>query len=86
MLETMGVDRVVAVDLHASQMQGFFHPNVPMENLESTKVGANYFADTFPDIKQPMVVAIRTYSVARAKEFQKSLHVFGGGFLSSSIL
>lgn len=77
MLETVGVDRVVAVDLHASQIQGFFHPQVPLENLESTKVGASYFADTFPESVTPMVVAIRTYSVARAKEFQKSLHLIG---------
>ena len=72
MLETMGVDRVVGVDLHAGQIQGFFNPTVPTDNLESGKVGANYFADAF-NLQTPTVVAIRTYSVARAKDFREAL-------------
>lgn len=72
MLETMGVDRVVGVDMHAGQIQGFFNPTVPTDNLESGKVGANYFADTF-NLNSPLIVAIRTYSVARAKDFREAL-------------
>jgi len=76
MLETMGVDRVVGVDLHAGQIQGFFNPTVPTDNLESVKVGANYFADTY-DLHSPTVIAIRTYSVARAKDFREALATRG---------
>lgn len=33
LLTSMGVDRVVAVDLHCGQIQAFFPPNVPCDNL-----------------------------------------------------
>ena len=35
LLEAMGVDRVVAVDLHCGQIQGFFGPRVPVDNLDA---------------------------------------------------
>jgi len=43
LLEAMGVDRVVAVDLHCGQIQGFFGPRVPVDNLEANLVAMNYF-------------------------------------------
>jgi ribose-phosphate pyrophosphokinase len=30
MLETMGVDHVVSVDLHSAQIEGFFKPQIPV--------------------------------------------------------
>ncbi len=44
LLEAMGVDRVVAVDLHCGQIQGFFGPRVPVDNLDAANVGVKYFA------------------------------------------
>jgi ribose-phosphate pyrophosphokinase len=41
----MGVDRVVAVDLHCGQIQGFFGPRVPVDNLDGSVVGVSYFGD-----------------------------------------
>ncbi len=43
LLEAMGVDRVVAVDLHCGQIQGFFGPRVPVDNLDGGYVGVEYF-------------------------------------------
>lgn len=43
LLESMGVDRVVAVDLHCGQIQGFFGPRVPVDNLDGGYVGVEYF-------------------------------------------
>mmetsp|Transcript_40282 Transcript_40282/g.64879 ORF Transcript_40282/g.64879 Transcript_40282/m.64879 type:complete len:237 (-) Transcript_40282:10-720(-) len=43
LLEAMGVDRVVAVDLHCGQIQGFFGPRVPVDNLDGGTVGGHYF-------------------------------------------
>lgn len=43
--QAMGVDRVVAVDLHCGQIQGFFGPRVPVDNLDGGTVGVSYFGD-----------------------------------------
>jgi len=43
MLETAGVDRVLTMDLHASQVQGFF--TKPVDHLTAMSTLAQYFAD-----------------------------------------
>jgi ribose-phosphate pyrophosphokinase len=43
MLEVAGVDRVVTIDLHASQVQGFF--TKPVENLTALPLLAQHFGD-----------------------------------------
>merc|ERR1719486_1466967 len=43
LLEAMGVDRVVAVDLHCGQIQGFFGPRTPCDNLDGSVVALPYF-------------------------------------------
>lgn len=42
LLETMGVDRVISCDLHCGQIQGFFGPNVPVDNLEASIVALEF--------------------------------------------
>ena len=39
----MGVDRVICIDLHCGQIQGFFGPRVPVDNLEANVAAASYF-------------------------------------------
>lgn len=41
LLETAGADRVITVDLHASQIQGFF--NIPIDDLTSINMLGQYF-------------------------------------------
>merc|ERR1719384_3000704 len=43
LLEAMGVDRVIAVDLHCGQIQGFFGPRTPCDNLDGSVVALPYF-------------------------------------------
>lgn len=43
LLTTAGVDRVVTVDLHARQIQGFF--NIPVDEMEALPLIYKYFAD-----------------------------------------
>ena len=43
MLEMDGVDRVVTVDLHADQLQGFF--DIPVDHLRALPILAQYFID-----------------------------------------
>lgn len=71
LLEAMGVDRVVAVDLHCGQIQGFFGPRVPVDNLDGGTVGVSYFGDM--DLINPCVVSPDAGGVYRAKMFRDGL-------------
>lgn len=69
LLEAMGVDRVVAVDLHCGQIQGFFGPRVPVDNLDGATVGASYFGDK--ELRNPVIVSPDAGGVYRAKKFRE---------------
>jgi ribose-phosphate pyrophosphokinase len=72
LLEAMGVDRVVAVDLHCGQIQGFFGPRTPCDNLEGALVALPYFSNTL-SLKNPVVVSPDAGGVFRAKRFRDGL-------------
>jgi ribose-phosphate pyrophosphokinase len=71
LLEAVGVDRVVSVDLHCGQIQGFFRPRVPVDNLEGFTVGVSYFGDM--DLVSPVIVSPDAGGVYRAKQFRDRL-------------
>lgn len=71
LLEAMGVDRVVSVDLHCGQIQGFFGPRVPVDNLDGGNVGVSYFGDM--DLHNPVIVSPDAGGVYRAKKFREAL-------------
>ncbi len=73
MLEECGVDRVVAVDLHGGQIQGFFGPAVPVDDLESMPIGALYFSEKKQSLRRPVIVAASAGGVLRAKRFRETL-------------
>lgn len=63
MLQAVGVDRVLTMDLHADQIQGFF--DIPVDHLAATPVIANYFrAQKFDDV---VVVSPDLGGVTRAR-------------------
>lgn len=69
MLVTAGIDRVVTVDLHAEQIQGFFH--IPLDNVYGNPVMLN-------DIRQQKLTNVTVVSpdiggVVRARALAKSL-------------
>jgi ribose-phosphate pyrophosphokinase len=78
LLETVGVDRVVLVDVHSGQIQGFFGPRVPVDNLEANLVAMNYFVEqkTIP-MKNIVVISPDAGGVTRAKNFQNLLSSVG---------
>jgi ribose-phosphate pyrophosphokinase len=71
LMEAMGVDRVIAVDLHCGQIQGFFGPRVPVDNLDGGIVGLDYFGSK--DLHNPVVVSPDAGGVYRAKKFKEGL-------------
>ncbi len=71
LLEAMGVDRVVAIDLHCGQIQGFFGPRVPVDNLDGGVIGVSYFGNY--DLHNPVVVSPDAGGVYRAKKFREGL-------------
>jgi ribose-phosphate pyrophosphokinase len=77
LLESMGVDRVVAVDLHCGQIQGFFSPSVPVDNLEGHIVGLKYFMGQNLDPENTKVVSPDAGGVYRAKQFREGLNSKG---------
>ncbi len=54
MLETVGVDRVIYVDIHAEATQGFF--TVPVDRLQAYAILADYFRDK-PYLQDAVIVA-----------------------------
>jgi ribose-phosphate pyrophosphokinase len=66
LIVTAGADRVVAVDLHAPAIQGFF--DVPVDNLTAIPILANYLDDHEPGTI--VVVSPDSGGVARAEAFR----------------
>mmetsp|Transcript_41579 Transcript_41579/g.134826 ORF Transcript_41579/g.134826 Transcript_41579/m.134826 type:complete len:267 (-) Transcript_41579:166-966(-) len=75
MMEAMGVDRVCCVDLHCGQIQGFFGPRTPVDNLWATPIAVSYFKTR--ELKNVAVVSPDAGGVARAKMFREGLEAQG---------
>lgn len=73
LLTIAGADRILTMDLHASQIQGFF--DIPVDNLMGSPIFANYFQEKFgvgnDDV---IVVSPDVGSVARARKFSHKLN------------
>jgi ribose-phosphate pyrophosphokinase len=69
LITTAGANRVLSMDLHAGQIQGFF--NIPVDNLFATRVLLDYMKKTHQD--NTVVVSPDTGGVERARAFGKRL-------------
>merc|ERR1711998_390881 len=69
----MGVDRVVAVDLHCGQIQGFFGPRTPCDNLEGSVVALRHFSELDLKSESTIVASPDAGGVHRAKQFRDRL-------------
>src|SRR5699024_10053235 len=67
MIEAAGADRVLTMDLHAAQIQGFF--DIPVDNMLGNKVFVKYYLNKFPDHEDMVVVSPDVGSVARSRTF-----------------
>ena len=75
MMEAMGIDRVCCVDLHCGQIQGFFGPRTPVDNLYATPIAIGYFQTR--QLQNVVVVSPDAGGVALAKMFQEGLEATG---------
>ena len=70
LITTAGVNRVVTIDLHAGQIQGFF--NIPVDNLYAAPVMLNYLKGRFEG-EQVVMVTPDAGGTERARAFAKRL-------------
>ena len=73
LLTTAGATRVVTMDLHARQIQGFF--NIPVDHMEALPLFAKYFSDAHFDPKDTVVVSPDIGGVKRARGLARWLGV-----------
>lgn len=71
MMQAAGIDRVVTIDLHAGQIQGFF--DIPVDNLYGNIIFLNYVKNK--NFKNPIIASPDIGGVARARSFAKKLGV-----------
>ena len=68
-----GANRILTMDLHARQIQGFF--NIPMDHLRGIFIFANYCKEHFKDLTDIVVVSPDLGSVGRCNAFANILDV-----------
>ena len=72
LITTAGADRVLTMDLHAPQIQGFF--NIPVDHLMGAPILAKHFKSRFKDeLDQWVVVSPDFGSVNRSRTFAQRL-------------
>ena len=65
LLETAGADRVLTMDLHVGQIQGFF--NIPVDNLQAAPIFANYYREHDADGGKTIIVSPDAGGAVRAR-------------------
>lgn len=77
MITAAGASRVLTMDLHAAQIQGFF--DIPLDHLLGNPTFVNYFLDKFPENQynheEFVVVSPDVGSVGRARAFAAKVHM-----------
>ncbi len=73
LITVAGADRVLTMDLHAAQIQGFF--NIPVDHLLGAPILAPYFVEKFATMDRDKLVVVSPDlgSVTRARQFAEKL-------------
>jgi ribose-phosphate pyrophosphokinase len=69
LIGTAGADRVLSIDLHAGQIQGFF--DIPVDEMSAMSLMAEYFIDK--RLTRPVVVSPDLGNTKRARNFAEAL-------------
>lgn len=73
LIHTAGADRVLTMDLHAPQIQGFF--DIPVDHLEGVPIIAKYFKSLNLNNEDLVAVSPDIGGVKRTRKFAEELHV-----------
>ncbi len=73
LITVAGADRVLTMDLHATQLQGFF--DIPLDQLMGTPLIAQYMLEKFNNMDDVVVVSPDVGSVSRSRKFAEKLDV-----------
>jgi ribose-phosphate pyrophosphokinase len=73
LLTTAGANRILSMDLHCPQIQGFF--DIPMDHLRGMYVFVDYIKDAFGDLSDVVIVSPDLGSVARCNYLAQLLDV-----------
>jgi ribose-phosphate pyrophosphokinase len=72
LLESAGAERVVSMDMHAGQIQGFF--NIPSDHLYGSPVFLEDLRKRFPEPQELVIVSPDAGGVERARAYSKRLN------------
>jgi ribose-phosphate pyrophosphokinase len=67
LIDRAGADRVITIDLHAGQIQGFF--DIPLDNLYAVKIFEEYFLQK--DLKNVVIVSPDVGGIKTARAYAK---------------
>ncbi len=70
LIQAAGANRVIVMDIHAAQIQGFF--NIPVDNFQGLPILCNYLLEK--NLEDPIVVSPDHGGATRAREFAKILN------------
>ena len=73
LIEKAGADRVLTMDLHCSQIQGFF--DIPVDHLVGMPLLTKHYLEHFPHLDNGVAVSPDLGSVVRARAFGSKLGI-----------
>ena len=73
LITVAGADRVLTMDLHTPQLQGFF--DIPVDHLLGVPVLASYFSQKFEKFDDVVAVSPDVGSVTRTRKFAERLDI-----------
>jgi len=74
-----GLKRIITMDLHSGQIQGFYPATTPLDNLHSFPEVVRYLNKNYKEIlKNLLIVSPDAGGVSRAKDFLRKIEKFTG--------
>jgi ribose-phosphate pyrophosphokinase len=70
----LGLKRIITMELHAAQIQGFYPPNLPLDNLYSFPVIVNFLKQTMDNSNNLVILSPDAGGVDRAKALAQKLN------------